>query len=107
MENFGRARTDARTQMALMGRGQAFSELMALRNQPINEITALLSGSQVNNPQVAMAQPAQIPTVDNAGLIMDNYRQRQANYQQQMQQRQALMGGLFDVAAAGFSGGFG
>ena len=73
---------------------------MALRNQPINEITALLSGAQVQNPQVGMNQPAQLPTVDNAGLIMDNYRAQQSNYQQQLAQRQGLLGGMFDLGSA-------
>lgn len=40
-------RNDAYNQLLLGGRGQAVQESLAERNQPINEITALLSGSQV------------------------------------------------------------
>ncbi|HJY08443.1 MAG TPA: hypothetical protein VJ323_19135, partial [Bryobacteraceae bacterium] len=41
---------DAYNSLLLSGRGQAASELMAERNQPINEITALMSSGQVNQP---------------------------------------------------------
>ena len=105
MERFGQNKNDARVQTMLQGRGQAFSELQALRNQPINEITALLSGSQVNNPNVAPFQAAGIPTTDTAGLIMDNYNNQMAQYQQQMAQRNSLLGGLFGRGAKAISGG--
>src|SRR5690606_1842886 len=39
---------DAYNQLLLQGRGQAVQERLTERNQPINEITALLSGSQVD-----------------------------------------------------------
>jgi hypothetical protein len=41
---------DAYNQLLLGGRAQAATELQAERNQPINEITALMSGGQVNQP---------------------------------------------------------
>lgn len=105
MEAMRQGQNDARVQTMLQGRGQAFSELQALRNQPINEITALLSGSQVNNPNVSTSQPTGIPTTDNAGLIMDNYNQRLNNWQTQQAQRQSLLGGLFGLGAKAISGG--
>ena len=105
MSALGQSKNDAFNQLMLQGRGQAFGELQAMRNQPINEISALLSGSQVNNPQVQMAQPQGAATTDVAGLINQNYQQRQANYQSQLGNRQSLLGGLFGLGAAGITGG--
>lgn len=86
-------------------RNQTLQEQFAVRNQPINEITALLSGSQVSQPQFQMNQPSPIPTTDNAGLINANYNQRYNNWQQQNQASQNLWGNLF--GAAGSFGGAG
>src|SRR3546814_7562959 len=65
------------------------------RNQPINEITALLSGSQVSNP-ASMSGPSpqtQVGGVDYAGLVNQNY-------QNQMNAYGAKMGGLFGLAGS-------
>ncbi|RYG88115.1 MAG: tail fiber domain-containing protein [Alphaproteobacteria bacterium] len=88
--------TDQWNQLALTGRGQAFSEALATRNQPINEITALLSGSQVSNPaaQSGPTPQAQVGGVDYAGLVNSNYQAR-------VSQQNALLGGLFGLAGAG------
>lgn len=50
-------------------RMRAMQEQLALRNQPINEITALMSGSQVQTPQFGIAQSAMIPTTDYASTV--------------------------------------
>lgn len=105
MSTLNQSKNDAYNQLMLQGRGQAFSELQAQRNQPINEISALLSGSQVSNPNVQMMQPQGAATTDVAGLINQNYAQRQGNYQSQMANRQSLLGGLFGLGAAGITGG--
>lgn len=100
MAQQGQNRNDAYNQLLLSGRGQAFSEAQAERNQPINEITALLSGSQVSMPQAAGFNQSQIPTTDTAGLINENYNQKMNIYGQQMAQRQNVMGGLFGLGSA-------
>ena len=105
MSSLGQMRNDAFNQLMLQGRGQAFSELQAQRNQPINEISALLSGSQVSNPQVQMMQPQGAATTDVAGLINSNYNQRLQGWQQQQARSQNLLGGLFGLGAAGITGG--
>jgi hypothetical protein len=96
MQRLTNANTDQLNQLALTGRGQAFGEALAQRNAPINEITALLSGSQVSNPaQMSGPQPqANVAGVDYTGLVRDNYEARLNNYQ-------AKMGGLFGLASAG------
>ncbi len=90
---------DAYNSLLLQGRGQAFGEAQATRNQPINEITALLSGSQVSQPQAAGFNESAIPTTDVAGLINTNYQQRLANWQQQQQSSGGILGGLFGLGA--------
>jgi hypothetical protein len=107
MSRMTNANTDQMNQLALTGRGQAFAEAMATRNQPINEITALLAGSQVSNPaQMSGAMPqASVAGVDYTGLVNQKYQADLANYQAKM----GGMGGLFGsvLGAAGQAGGFG
>lgn len=96
MARLTNANTDQMNQLELTGRGQAFSEAMAQRNQPINEITALLSGSQVSNPSQMSAPMPQVGVggVDYTGLVQDKFRADSANYQNKM-------GGLFGLASSG------
>ena len=58
MEDYGRTENDLLLQAGAAGipmdqqaRQQALAEQMTLRNLPINEIAALMSGSQIQNPQ--------------------------------------------------------
>tara|TARA_R110002111_G_scaffold262327_1_gene338013 strand:+ start:318 stop:1286 length:969 start_codon:yes stop_codon:yes gene_type:complete len=95
MSRMTNANTDQMNQLALTGRGQAFSEALAQRNQPLNEITALLSGSQVSNPaQMSGATPQTgVGGVDYTGLVKDNYKAEVAN-------QQGMMGGLFGIGSS-------
>ena len=81
-------------------RSRSLQEQLAMRNQPINEITALMSGSQVQTPQFGIAQSAQIPTTDYAGITQQGFNNQQANYQQQNANWQQTMGGLFGLGRA-------
>ena len=80
-----------------MARNQFMNEQFAMRNQPINEISSLLSGSQINNPNFVNTPNNQIPTTDVAGLINTRFSQDFGIYQQETQQQQALMGGIFGM----------
>lgn len=95
MERLTQANSDQLNQLALTSRGQAFGENLATRNQPLNELTALLSGSQVSNPaQMSGAAPqVGVGGVDYAGLVQDNYQAKVA-------QKNAMMGGLFGLAGS-------
>jgi hypothetical protein len=90
---------DAYNQLLLSGRGQAFSEAQATRNQPINEIAALQSGSQVSQPSFGNFSQGSIPTTDNAGLINNNYNQRYSAWQADAANDNALVGGLFGLGS--------
>lgn len=96
-----RDRNDAYNQLILGGHQQAFSEAQAERNQPINEITALLSGGQVSQPNFMGANMPTIPTTDVAGLINENFNQKMNVYNTKAAQSQNILGGLFGLGAAG------
>jgi endosialidase-like protein len=102
-KNAARAQNQARAQ-SLFGaqnqlRAQYLNELYTQRNQPINEITALLSGSQVQSPNFVNVAAANIPTTDYAGLVNNKFNQDFSNYQQQSQNFNQIMGGIFGAVA--------
>jgi Chaperone of endosialidase len=79
-------------------RQQYLQEQYAARNQPLNEISALLSGSQVQQPNFMGTPQQQIPTTDIAGLINNQFQQQFANYQAQQQAQNQLLGGILGAA---------
>lgn len=80
-------------------RAQSMQETFAQRNQPINEITALMSGSQVQAPSFPAFNPGGAATTDVAGLINQNYATQYSNYANQMKQQQGLWGSLLGAGA--------
>lgn len=84
-------------------RQMATTERFATRNQPLNEIAALLSGAQLQTPQFQTSSMSSIPTTDIASLLNSNYNQQFANYQNQQQQQQSLLGGLFGLGGSLFA----
>jgi hypothetical protein len=80
-------------------RNQWLQEQYAQRNQPLNEITSLMAGSQVSQPNFLNTPQSQIPTTDIAGLINNNFNQQMGVYQQQNQQYNSLVGGLLGLGA--------
>ena len=73
-QNWQTQGTAADRQNAL--RGQQIQDAIALRNQPINEITALMSGSQVNVPQFQAYNAPQMNAAPIGQYIYDNYNAR-------------------------------
>lgn len=96
--SFDQGRNDAYNSMYVASRGQAANEAVTERNQPINEITALLNGQQLQNPNFVNTPNTQVANTDLAGLVMDNYKSKQANYA-------AGMGGLFGLGGSLLTGG--
>ena len=90
MSRMTNANTDQLNQLALTGRGQAFNEALTKRNQPIQELSALLSGSQVTQPTFAATPQTGVAGVDYTGLVNNQY-------QAQLQSANAGMGGLFGL----------
>lgn len=105
MTNFSQGRNDAYDQLLLKGRQQSVDEIMAERNQPLNEITALLSGSQVSQPKFTATPQTQVAGVDYGGMVQNQF---QGQLQQQATQQagaNALMGGLFGLAGSAATAG--
>jgi hypothetical protein len=67
------------------------------RNQPINEISALIGGGQVQQPQFVNTPQAGVNGTDIAGLIQNNYNQQRATYN-------AGLGGIAGLGAAALGG---
>ena len=74
------------------------NEQYARRNQPINEISSLMSGSQINQPNFINAPTTQIPTTDVAGQLNTNFAQQMQASAQQNQAMQSLIGGAIQGA---------
>jgi hypothetical protein len=101
MTQFQQGKNDAFDQLLLTGRGQANQEMLTERNQPLNEISALMSGSQVSQPNFTSTPQTQVGGVDYAGMVNNNYNAKNQQYQTQVGQQNAMMGGLFSLAGSG------
>lgn len=124
MGNLSRDRTDAyQTAMdnAIVSGGQEESRQNALqwgdrqnqlaeqyqqRNQLLNELSALRSGTQVQSPQFAGQQTAaQTYQTPVASSIYNSYQGQLANHNAQQNSNNSLMGGLFGLGSAYLMGG--
>ncbi len=116
-----RSRTDARNQ-ALLASGQemtrdfqtdsarrreALGELLTQRQTPLNEINALQSGSQINNPfsVPGYAQNAQVGAAPIFGATQATGDWNADLYNAKAAQAGNLQQGLFGLGAAGIQGG--
>lgn len=98
----GQQQNDAYNQLLLQGRGQASQELMAEDSQRINQISALMSGGQVSQPNfMSGASVNGIQGTDNAAIIA-NYDKAKMNA---WQQSQASLGSSIGGLGGLFSGG--
>lgn len=80
-------------QFGNQARGQGMQELFDTRNQPINELNALLTSSQVQAPNYAATPQVGVGGTDLAGMINQNYQSQMAGYNSQMN----ALGGLFGL----------
>lgn len=97
MGNVGEQENDAYNQLLLTGRGQAANESLTERNQSLNEMNALLSGSQVQQPNMVNTPQASVSGVDYAGLVSNNYNQKVAA-------NNAMWGGIGALGGAALGG---
>jgi hypothetical protein len=117
-----RATNDARMQVITQGgnemraqggfENQAYAQelqtLLALRNQPINEITALTAGSQVQMPQFPAYQGGTVAPTPVGDYYQQNANRAMSAYGSQLnytaQQQAGLYGGIGSVLGAGLYG---
>jgi hypothetical protein len=88
------ANSDQLNQLALTGRSQAYQEALTNYNNPLNSISALMSGSQIQNPSFVNTPAPNVAGVDYTGLV-------NSNYQAKVQSQNSMLGGLFGLGAAG------
>lgn len=101
---FGQNQNDAYNQLLLQGHQQGVSDILAERNQPINEISALFGGGQVQQPQFGQTPQVSVAPTNVAGITQDAYQNSLVPWQADNQYNQALMGGAFGLAGAGLGG---
>jgi hypothetical protein len=97
MTRLGQNKNDALNQLLLSGHSTAVNDILTERNQPLNEISALMSGSQVGQPNYTNTPQTQVGGVDYAGMVANNYNAQNQQYQAKLGQQNAMMGGLFGL----------
>lgn len=100
MEGVLQGENDARNQLLLTGRNQAVQEALLARNQPLNEIIGLASGTQVQSPQFASTPQTGLAGTDVAGITQQGYQNQLGQYNMQQQQLGGLFGTIGNVASA-------
>lgn len=78
--------------------GQGIQQTAALRSMPLNEASALLSGSQVQMPQLQQTPSVNVAPTDVMGAYNTQYQGQLANWNAQQQRNNAALGGLFGLA---------
>ena len=91
----GQQQNDAYNELLLKGRGQAANETLTEDNQRINQISALLGGGQVSQPNFASGVGVSpIATTDNASIIANNDAARMASWQATQGAMGSAIGGI-------------
>jgi hypothetical protein len=116
MRSFNNSRNDAYQQAILAGINtmpQTLQMATTLRNQPLNELNAIRSGAQVQNPTFQNTpQQATTGGANYLGAAQAQGNSDLAGYNAQTGASNSLMGGLFNLGGslfggAGSAGGFG
>lgn len=87
---------DANNQLILSGWDRAQNMALAERQLPYQELAAL-TGATPGMPQFQSTPQAQIAAPDYQGAAAQQYQGQMNAYNQQMQSRNALLGGLFGL----------
>ena len=88
-------------------RERELQERLSLRNQPINEISALMSGGQVTVPQFSQFQGGNVSGTDIAGIYQNNYANQMAAYNAMQSGRNSMLGGIAGLAGTILGGPIG
>jgi len=86
-------------------RDKAINEMVQQRSVPLNELAAMMSGSQVSNPQFINAPQQSIAPADIGGYTYANYNGAQNAYAQQVSAQNANTTGLYGLLGAGAMAG--
>lgn len=98
----------ANNTLAAQLQGQMFNQGLAGRQQQLNELTpGLQFGMGAMSPNYANVPQVNVGNVDIAGLANASKGQEWQNYNAQMQQKNAMMGGLAGIGGTLIGGMFG
>lgn len=97
MTRLGQNQNDALDNLILSGHQTAVNDILTERNQPLNEITALMSGSQVAQPNYTNTPQTQVAGTDYAGMVANNYNAQTQQYNAKLQANNAALGGMFGL----------
>jgi hypothetical protein len=79
---------------------QSLDQQLALRNQPLNQITGLMSGSQIQMPQFQGYQGANIAAAPIYQGVQDTFQGQMDQYALKQQSKNAGMGGLMSLGGS-------
>lgn len=102
--NFANSATGATNADSLRAAGfnndasqQALAQAMAKRNEPLNELNAVRSATQVNAPQFSGPPSTSIASTDTQGNMWNNYNSLLNIWNAQNQSNNGMMGGLMGL----------
>lgn len=81
---------------------QNYQQQLAQYNQPLNQITALMSGSQIQNPQFQQYTGANVAAAPMYQAAQNQGQYDQNAYAQQMAGYNSMLGGLSSLGGAAF-----
>ena len=110
MDEFNRSRNDAESQAVMQAIGlqpQLMQQSLAIRNQPLNELNALRTGSQVTLPNFGPFRGAAVSDTPIMQATMADAQNQMGLYNSQMGAYNNMMSGLFGLGGMGALGYFG
>jgi hypothetical protein len=91
--------------LASSARNQAINEMVQQRQIPLNELAAMLSGSQVQSPTAQGIPQTQLQAPDIMGATYGSYNGQMQGYNAQLQNQAANQQGLYGLLGAGAMAG--
>lgn len=82
-------------------RNQAINEILQQRSVPLNELAAMLTGAQVQNPSYVNTPTSNVNPADITGATYASYNGQLNNYNTQVAQQTAQMQGLYGLLGSG------
>ena len=79
---------------------QSLEQQLALRNQPLNQITGLMSGSQIQMPQFQGFQPSNVAAAPIYQGVQDTFQGQMDQYGIRQQAKNNMMSGLMGLGGS-------
>lgn len=90
----------ANVAMANQARQQEIQEASYLRNLPLNDIAALLSGNGAVSPEFNPVSQVGVAAPDYMGAVQNQYNAQMQRYNAQQQARSQMLGSIFGAAGS-------